>query len=247
MRKIITQYYNFMFVLKQLRRKKDINQSDLAEAIGVSLRTIQLYEKKNANIPIKNLTKIAQFFGVSISQLYAHEVNEIDLVYDRTDKNAKRVHEIRKISPGKYVLITPFVAAEQQDDYIHLFDKRSFISGLVKLGFVIDRVSVANYMAFEIANESMNNGKYNGIPGKAIVLGKQVSIKELKKKIGVVDFQYWVIVHKDGIMCKDVVSYDKKNETIVCQSLNASPEFPDFEIRLADIKQVFAIIRKQID
>ena len=245
--KIITQYYNFMFVLKQLRRKKDINQSDLAEAIGVSLRTIQLYEKKNANIPIKNLTKIAQFFGVSISQLYAHEVNEVDLVYDKTDKNAKRAHEIRKISPGKYVLVTPFVPVEQQDDYIHLYDKRSFIGGLVKVGFVIDRVSVANYMAFEIANDSMNNGKFDGIPRKSVVLGKQVAIKDFKRKIGAGRLPYWIIVHKDSVMCKDVVSYNKKKNTIVCQSLNASPEFPDFEIGIQDIKQVFTIIKKQID
>ncbi len=76
MRKNFTQYSNYMYAIKQLRRKKNLSQSDLAKEIGVSLRTIQLYEKKNANIPIKNLTRIAAYFDLSIAELYLQEVNE---------------------------------------------------------------------------------------------------------------------------------------------------------------------------
>lgn len=236
-----------MFVLKQLRRKKNVNQSDLAKAIGVSLRTIQLYEKKDANIPRKNLTKIAQYFEVSIVQLYAQEVNESDIIYDKFTKNSKKAHEIRKIDPGKYLLIAPLVTEKDQNQYPNKHDNHEFIHALIKIGFMVEQVSVATYIAFEISNNAMNNGNVNSIPQKAIVLGKQFSIKEFKNRISDEYDLYCIIVHKESIMCKEVLSYDKKNGTIMCHSLNTSPEYPDFEVELNNVKQVFEIIKKQVD
>ena len=55
----------------------------MGEEIGVSLRTIQLYERKDANIPIKNLTKIAEYFGLTIAELYMHEVNDMGEAYTK--------------------------------------------------------------------------------------------------------------------------------------------------------------------
>jgi len=245
--KNITQYYNFMFVLKQLRRKKNVNQSDLAKAIGLSLRTIQLYEKKDANIPRKNLTKIAQYFEVSIAQLYAQEVNEHDIIYEASTKDSKKGHEIRKIDAGKYLVTVPLVTIKNQNQYLQEYDNQEFIHALIKIGFVVERVSVKTYIAFEISNNAMNNGKVNSMPQKTVVLGKQFSVKEFKNKSSDRADLYCIIVHKEGIMCKEILSYDTKKGTIICHSLNTSPEYPDFEIALDDVKQVFEIIKKQVD
>lgn len=235
-----------MFIIKQLRRKKNVNQTDFAHAIGVSLRTVQLYEKKGANIPRKNLTKIAQYFDVRVDQLYARGVNELDLVYDKENKLSKKSHQINKLGPGKYLLSTPLVMVKNQLEYFGKYDSHLFVSSLVRMGFVVDQVSVSTYIAFEVANNSMNNGLAEGIPQKAIVLGKQVHSRELKRKMGDADTQ-WIIVYKDSIMCKRITSYDKKKGTMVCHSLNDSPEYPDFEIHIDDVKQFFVIIKKQVD
>ena len=235
-----------MFIIKQLRRKKNVNQTDFAHAIGVSLRTVQLYEKKDANIPRKNLTKIAQYFDVRIDQLYARGVNELDLVYDKENKLSKKGHQINKLGPGKYLLSSPLDTVRNQMEYIEKRESYLFVSSLVRMGFIVDQVSVSTYIAFEVANNSMNNGLAEGIPEKAVVLGKQVNVRELRRKIDS-GTALWILVYKDSIMCKKITAYDKKKGTIVCHSLNDSPEYPDFELQIDDVKQFFVIIKKQVD
>ncbi len=236
-----------MFIIKQLRRKKNINQTDLAYAIGVSLRTIQLYEKNDANIPIKNLTKIAAYFDVSISQLYSLEVNENNIVYDKQNKRSKKGHSIGKLAPGKYLLTVPLAIVEEHLNFAGNYNDQEYLNALVRIGFVIDQVSVAHYMAFEIANNSMNNGEVESLTRKTIVLGKQVNKRELASKLKDKSGLFWIIVYKDGIMCKEITDYDKKSGTISCHSLNNSPEYPDFNINIEDVKQLFIILKKQVD
>lgn len=67
-----------MYIIKELRQKFGINQTKFAQEIGVSLRKVQLYGRKNANIPMKNLKKIAEFFEMTIPELFIHEFHDPD-------------------------------------------------------------------------------------------------------------------------------------------------------------------------
>jgi transcriptional regulator with XRE-family HTH domain len=236
-----------MLIIKQLRRKKNVSQTNLANAIGVSLRTIQLYEKKDANIPIKNLTRIAQYFDMSIGQLYSQEVNESDGVYDKQIVTSKKGHSITKLAPGKYLLSAPLITKKEEKRYSNNHDSLIFLDKLVKVGFVVEQVSVARYIAFEISNDTMDNGKLNGLPEGTIVLGKQVSKKDFKTKVGETESQTWILVYKTGVMCKEIIDYNRKEGTITCHGLNGSPEYPDFEIAFDQVRQFFTILKRQVD
>ena len=232
-----------MFVLKQLRRKKRINQTDLANAIGVSLRTIQLYEKKNANIPIKNLTKIANYFGVTIAELYSQEVNEEEIVYRSKFQNPGFL--ITSISSKKSIITIPLVTSENYLQYCSEFRNEGFLSKLPVISFVIKDAVQGNYVAFENLGSSMENGKLDSIPNGSIVLGKEVLLENLEKMENYKNSNA-VIIYGESILCKELVSLDEKNETITCHSLNTSPEYADFKIPLNQVKQLFKVIRKQI-
>ncbi|WP_282160109.1 helix-turn-helix transcriptional regulator [Ulvibacterium marinum] len=235
-----------MFILKQLRRKKNINQTDLAKAIGVSLRTIQLYEKKDANIPIKNLTKIAQYFDVTIAELYSHEnVNEKGAAYD-TPETVEKGHIITKLAPGKYLIYAPLLLTEQYGKFSKQYAKKVFVQTLPRIGFVLDRVSVAHYMAFEISNNSMDDGSLNSIPFKSVVLGKLVQLDKIQGYMQGNPNGASILVYKGNVMCKVISDYNKKTKTVVCKSLNDSPEYSDFEIKVGEIDQLYAILGKQI-
>ncbi len=54
-----------MFNIKELRLKKGVGQSEVAKYVGVSLRTIQHWEKGSKNITIDKLDKINSFFGLN--------------------------------------------------------------------------------------------------------------------------------------------------------------------------------------
>ncbi len=236
-----------MFILKQLRRKKSISQTNLAKAIGVSLRTIQLYERKGANIPIKNLTKIAQYFEMSIAELYMHEVNETDGKYDGKPKFSSKGQQLKQVGQSKYLISVPLVSNEQQRAYCENLKNTDYVSGLSHIGFVIEEVEDNHYAAFEITNNSMDNGKIGGIPNKAIVLGKLVPAKKFPSEWSSRPKRPWILVTLEGIMCKSIADYDKENAKLKCHNLNPSPEYTDFELSMETLEQLFLVVKKQLN
>ncbi len=234
-----------MFILKQLRRKKNINQTDLALAIGVSLRTIQLYEKKDANIPIKNLTKIAQYFDVTIAELYSHEVNEDAQGYgDRT--GGQKGTETRLIGHGKILMDVPLLLEADEQAYLtNVAKNEGFVNQLPRMSFVLRQEEEAHHMAFEVAGRSMDNGTLSGVPMNALVLGKEITLEALQQMV--TENSIYIIVHSDGILCKAIQAVNKETKTIHCHSYNKSPEYVNFSIEFGKVLQLFEVVKKQID
>lgn len=234
-----------MEIIKQLRRKKGINQSDLASAIGVSLRTVQLYEKRDANIPIKNLNKIADFFEMSVGQLYLHEVNEGDGSYFKKQPIVKGRSFAYPLDSGKILLKVPLLPTELQHDFLSELGNEDAAKKLFRIDFLLQSLDDEFYMAFEITGDAMNNGTSYSIPNGALVLGKKVdkfklhSDKRLMKKA-------FVFVCTDRIICKSITAISKEKATIICHNLNPSPEFRDFEIQMDEIREVYEVIKKQV-
>jgi transcriptional regulator with XRE-family HTH domain len=55
--------------LKSLREDKDLLQKDIAKAIGISDRTIGMYEQERREPDIETLKKLADYFDVSLDYL----------------------------------------------------------------------------------------------------------------------------------------------------------------------------------
>ena len=61
---------NFLNNLENLMENKKINRSELAKAIGIAPSTINAwYTKDYKGITLKNLSKLASYFGVSMEAL----------------------------------------------------------------------------------------------------------------------------------------------------------------------------------
>ena len=78
--------------LKELRSAVGLNQSEMAEKLGVSVKKKKKYEReKNSIMPsIEVLIKIAEFFGVSVDYLLGREnQSESDNI---TSKDSIREH-----------------------------------------------------------------------------------------------------------------------------------------------------------
>ncbi|MBO5339943.1 MAG: helix-turn-helix transcriptional regulator [Oscillospiraceae bacterium] len=55
--------------LQELKMKRNIMQKDVAEAIGVPLRTYQRYEYGEREPQLSTLIRMADFYGVSLDYL----------------------------------------------------------------------------------------------------------------------------------------------------------------------------------
>lgn len=234
-----------MEIIKQLRRKNGLNQSDLASAIGVSLRTVQLYEKKDANIPIKNLNKIADFFEMSIGELYLNEINEVGAQYATKQPLVNGLSTGYRLDNGKVLLKVPLVLAKSGEEFVERYDDEGFVKKLLRVDFYIPVLEDAPYMAFEITGDAMDDGTSHSIPNGALALGRKMDKFKLDAKKKLTN-KAFVIICSDRIICKSVTAILEDRKTIMCHNLNPSPEFKDFEIPLDDIKELYEVVRKQV-
>lgn len=238
-----------MRIIKRLREKKGVKQPELAEAIGVSPRTIQLYERKDANIPIKNLTKIAEYFDLTIAELYLQEFNDFRGSYTTKKQSFLKYDSVfYPLDHGKYLVMAPLVLMEEYDPYIENVSSGTPEKSTFQIGFVLDALEDEAHRAFEIAGDSMNDHTIYAIPNKAIVLGLNFDKENFTKANARKEIwnQCYVLICKDRIICKQVTGFDKNKASLYCHNLNPSPEYQDFELPLKDILQIFKIVKKQL-
>jgi putative transcriptional regulator len=64
--------------IQELRKKKKVTQSELADAVNVTRQTIISLENGKYNASLILAHKIAQFFGVAIEEIF---------IFDQEDEN----------------------------------------------------------------------------------------------------------------------------------------------------------------
>lgn len=62
--------------IKAYRKKLGLTQTDLANKLGVTLKTVQNYESNAVTVPRKKIELMADIFKVSIEDLYKEEHSE---------------------------------------------------------------------------------------------------------------------------------------------------------------------------
>jgi len=78
-------------ILKELRKSKGLNQSYFSEMLGISLTAYQKYEHGTAEPNFDNLSKLADFYGVTTDYLLGREIGEpepIEVLASRFDMTA---------------------------------------------------------------------------------------------------------------------------------------------------------------
>ena len=55
--------------IKEIRQEKNLSQTDIAKALGVTRQAISLYEKGDREPKLETWQKLADFFGVSVPYL----------------------------------------------------------------------------------------------------------------------------------------------------------------------------------
>lgn len=89
--------------IREFRKKKKVSQAELGKFLGVNQNTVSGYEKGEWEVSNKNLFKLADYFGVKVSDFFPPTVvddGELEraLKHDKEgDLNASDIHLINKI------------------------------------------------------------------------------------------------------------------------------------------------------
>lgn len=134
-------------------------------------------------------------------------------------------------SPSVSAGFAPLVRKGDYKEYVRRYDDIMYLSTLGVFPY-IPGSRLGNVVAFEVAGDAMTDGTGDSIPDGSVVLGNEVGNTE-----DLTDGGDYVIVHKDGILIKRVVSH---GETMVVRSLNKF--YGDVELDEKDIKKVFSVV-----
>lgn len=233
-------------ILEKSRRK--LSNTRLGKVVGKSGDAFRMALKRKSlsDLEVKELEKFFDYEQNVVA--LEHSIKEKELVLNDPKEifQTKAGSTYEELADGKYLLTVPMVPVKAQARYVSEYGDAEYISELTKVSFIVDRVGNGRYQAFEIKNDSMNDGTIASIPDGAIVLGRELGRHHWRDKLKINGYPYWIIVHKDTVLCKEIISHDVERGIITCHSLNNSPEYQDFEIKLDDCRQLFNIIKKQL-
>ncbi len=209
------------------------SQNAFAEMIGISQTHInRLFRIDERNNEYPNIVK-------SKSTLKAI-VDKFDYATIEWFKKNDLVVNFK--SEIKEVPIDDFMEAE----YLPVKAQAGYLTGLeqdepiaLKKMLVPKEFEKGFYKVIEIEGDSMNDGTDRSIRDGDKLLLQEIEGGDYLKKTLPYRTNLFVIVSKEGIVCKQIVGQDLINECITCHSFNVN--HTDYEICFEDIYQLFYV------
>lgn len=138
------------------------------------------------------------------------------------------------------IMMIPLITKSAWAGFADQFQDEKYIDSRDKIPFPATHQGKGNYLAFEIAGDSMTDDTEYSIKEGSIVYTRMVPshywIEGLRIKEGP-----FVIVTKTGdIFLKRIYSLDKSNGNIILKSQNVI--YDDIETNLNDIKAIYSVI-----
>lgn len=99
--------------LKSLRESRGISQKELSEQIGVSDVMVSMYEQGKKNPSIDTISKIADYFSVSVDYLLGKELTDDSLSYDKLLKIYTRGKN--NLTPEEKIKLAQIILNDRND------------------------------------------------------------------------------------------------------------------------------------
>lgn len=207
--------------IKYLRKKKQLSQQQLAEALDIPRTTLGDYERGHTEPNIETLVRLAKYFDVDIDALL-------------TSKMSYQEYEIINTDEQKVLAITvdadnqqniELVGAKARAGYLASYQDPEYIKDLPKLYFPM--IKEGTYRAFEIEGDSM----LPMMPGSVVVCSYVERLEDLKN-----NKTYIIATHLDGVVYKRILlNPDQKSLTAVSDN----PIYPPYKISYRDIAEIW--------
>lgn len=157
-------------------------------------------------------------------------------------EEAKRntTHEATPKTISEFVQV-PLVPIRAKAGYLVGYGDDVYIQTLPTVPVITDRTFHGKYRCFEVEGDSMDDGTRNAICDRDVILGREVGRQLWTCKLHYKDWLF-VIVHREGILIKQIVDHKVNEGIIICHSLN--PLYgEDFEVRLDEVSELYNVIK----
>lgn len=246
--------------IREVIRNEKLSVEAFAKQTGISKYTLDSMFKKGTNPSFDNLNKIIGTYAqYSLDWLmtgrgqmlkmkpYETDVLRMGMLAEPeapyyTTRNGMMYYEMPN---GKYRMRVPLIPTKAYAKYVDEYRDADFINHLEQIEFIVDKIGLGQYYAFEIKGDSMDDDSKRSISDKDVVLARELKQDLWKNKLHNDEYPFWIIVLDNTIVCKQIVHHDVQRCEITCHSLNPSPEYSDFTLSLNDVRQLCNIVAKQ--
>mgnify|MGYP003623393840 CR=1 FL=1 len=234
--------------LKYLLERDGVTAYRVWKDTAITKGTIGNYLEGKTNPNKSNISILASYFKVNDEWLASGEgeMNKIGKAGNEepylTTKAGVKYYEMTN---GKYRMRVPFIPIKAYAKYVdELRDAEFYGNEYEEFDFIVDKIGHGRYFAFEIKGDSMDDDSKRSLSNGDIVLARELSAEHWRNKLHTEDYPNWIIVLNNTILCKQIISQNIESCTIMCHSLNPSPEYADFELKLGDVRQLCNIVQR---
>jgi transcriptional regulator with XRE-family HTH domain len=237
--------------LFDLRRKKGLNQDELAVLIGVSRATISDYERNRSEPNLDTLRRISDFFKVSIDSILGstHLINDSEV-------NEKQVKSTPNSTPNNTPnrLNEPFVEYGKRMPKVVTVDSQgneniSFVPVRARAGYLsgygdpeyvqslatysLPGIQNGTYRMFEVEGHSMVTTFHES----DLIVGRFVeNMAELRS-----DRVHVVVTKRDGVVVKRVINRLQSDGVLILNSDNQrhAGDYPPIVVRAEEVLEIW--------
>ena len=239
---------------KSFLKNKGISVIEASKMLNVARNTVYQYFRTD-NLTREVVTNIITSFDSSEKDVFGNGTSNIALKSNAKDIGDPTIYEedgdtkFTEISPGRYRMGTELVPVYAQAGYLAGFSDKEYLEDLPKHYITVDRYVRGKYRSFEVAGDSMDNGDVKeAMPDGTIATGREVKREFWTSKLNNHQWPNWIFIHKtEGILAKQIADQDVKNGILILRSLNPDKDnYPDFEVKLDDLSQIYNVIKREL-
>lgn len=170
------------------------------------------------------------------------EMEAICKVYPQLNMNWVRTGEGNMIRSdviavdGSNVTTIPLVPQVAYAGYLSGFADEEYMETLPTIPFI--REGSDKYVAFEVNGNSMDDGSSRAYQNGDIVICKDIPFYIVRDN-GLPTNKEYIIVHREGILLKNIKAINRANNTLELHSFN--PIYSDMAISLEDVRQILVV------
>lgn len=234
--------------LKYLIDKEGVTAYRIWKDTTITKGTIANYVEGKTRPNKSNVSLLASYFNVNEDWLWSGDgdMNKVGLINKKepsfTTKAGVKYYEMAN---GKYRMRVPFIPIKAYAKYVdECRDAESYEDRYEEFDFIVDKIGHGRYFAFEIKGDSMDDDSKRSLCNGDVVLARELSPEHWRSKLHTDDYPNWIIVLDNTILCKQIIEQDIETGRIMCHSLNPSPEYADFELKLDNVCQLCNIVQR---
>lgn len=226
---------------------KNLGQTKFEQMAGLSRGYITNLRKEPAASKLLNIINAAPDLNQHWLLTGEGEMLTTDVtpmrISDTTDyATSKSGLKFKQREDGKIIMEVPIVPisalGSNEDDYATIIENDE----LERMSFLVDAVHHGKYVAFRVDGDSMDDGTRFGFARKDLVLVRELQRDKWLPRLHYRDWPYWVVVFGNNVRIKQIIDQDDAGN-ITLHSLNPSPEYCDFTLRLDEISRLYNVVQ----